>query len=325
MSKRKYRRKKPLSEEEKECRRQLAEERNKRIILERKRNIREIVIIITAFVLILAVIILSAVSDIFLILLLAAVIIFIFLFDKSGIRDFVFKHYPDSFPFAEKIKSHNPERAVLMELASTFSYYSLILILLEHKFSFVWTIIWLVCIITGFYYILTDGSEKYSLEKGAEFEDSAMFLFITPAFVFLQSIINIRINYVMILFTAVCCTAVTFIYAVSHKGNFSCVILVFIVSAICTSSGFLAVNKNLDFSEPREIILTVQDKDSFSGKSTSYYIYTQDWNNSGESIDIQVHRDIYYELENGDSVIIEIYKGSLGTEHYYYKEKASVN
>ena len=325
MSKRKHRRKKPISAEEKERRKQLAQKRNERIIFEKKRNIIEIVIIITAFVLILATIILSAVSDIFLIFLLTYIIIFIFMFDKSNIRDFVFRHYPENFPFAEKIKNHNPERAVLMEIASTFSYYVLILIILEHKFKFIWTIIWLICIIIGFYYILTDGSERYSLEKGAEFEDSTLFLFITPIWVLLETFQNIRMNYSIVLFTAICCLTITIIYAVSHKEKFSRVTLVFIVSAVCAFSGFLAINKNLDFTEPHELTLIVENKKHFSGKTSTYYIYTSDWKNPSELIDIQVNSDIYHELENGDKITIEIYNGSLGIEHYYYKEKASVN
>lgn len=325
MSKRKYRRKKPISPEEKERRKLLAQKRNERIMLERKRNIRETVIIVTAFVLILATIILSAVSDIFLIFLLIAIIIFIFMFDKSGIRDFVFRHYPENFPFAEKIKSHNPDRAVPMELASTFSYYALILMILEYKFEFIWTIIWLICIAIGFYHILTDGSERYSLEKGAEFEDSAMFVLITPVWVLLETFQNIRMNYSIVLFTAICCLTITVIYAVSHKGKFSRAILVFIVSAVCAFSGFLTVNKNLDFSEPQELTLTVEDKDCFYGKTSTYYIYTSDWKNPDELIDIQINSDVYHELENGDKVIIEVYNGSLGIEHYYCKEKASVN
>lgn len=325
MSKRKCRRKKPISAIEKERRKILAQKRKERKKLENRRCIKEFITVAVLCILILAVIILSAVSDIFLILLLLIIIIFIFICDKSGMRAFVFRQYPENFPFAENLKNHNSDRAIPMELASTFSYYALILIILEHKFSFIWTIIWLTCVIIGWYYILTDGSEKYSLEKRAEFENSTLFLLITPAWVLLENFRNIRMNYSILLFTAICCLTITNIYAVLHRGKFSRTTLIFIFSAVCAFSGFLAVNKNLDFSKPKEITVTIQNKDSFSGKNSSYYIYTSDWKNPDELIDIQVNYDTYHELESGNKVIIEIYNGSLGIEHYYYKEKASVN
>lgn len=325
MSKRKYRRKKPISAIEKERRKILAQKRKERKKLEKRRCIKEFITIAILCILILTVIILSAVSDIFLILLLAIIIIFIFICDKSGMRAFVFSHYPENFPFAENLKKYNSDRAVPMELASTFSYYALILIIFEHKLSFFWTIIWLVCITTGWYYILTDGDEKYALEKEAEFDDSTLFLLITPIWVLFETFRNIRMNYSIVLFTAICCLTITNIYAVLHRGKFSRAGLVFIFSAACAFSGFLAVNKNVDFSEPKELTVTMQNKDSFSGKNSSYYIFTSDWKNPDELIDIQVNYDTYHELENGDKVIIEIYNGSLGIEHYYYKEKASVN
>lgn len=325
MSKRNHRHKKTVSAIEKERRKILAQKRKERKKLEKRRCIKEFIAIAVLCILIFAVIILSAVSDIFLILLLAIIIIFIFICDKSGIRAFVFSNYPDSFPFAESLKKYNPDRALPMELASTLSYYALILIIFENKFSFIWTIIWLVCIITGWYYILTDSSEKYSLEKGAEFENSTLFILITPIWVLLENLRNVRINHNIVLFTVICCLIITFIYTVSHKGNFSRTSLVFIFSAVCAFSGFLSINKNFDFSQPKEITLVIQDKDISRGKSSSYYIYTSDWQNPDELIDIQVNYDIYNNLENGDKVTIEIYNGSLGIEHYHYKEKASVN
>lgn len=51
-------------------------------------------------------------------------------------------------------------------------------------------------------------------------------------------------------------------------------------------------------------------------------LWKSDWQSPDELIDIQVN---YNKLKNSNKVTIEIYNGSLGIEHYYYKEKASVS
>lgn len=169
-------------------------------------------------------------------------------------------------------------------------------------------------------------TDEYSLEKGAKYSGSVLFLLITPMILSVALIYNVRITKPFIIFTVVFTVIFNIIYAVHiHNGNkkYERLIYGIIVSVACASSGFLLINKNLDFSEPHQYKLTVEDKDYSSGRSTTYYIYTQDWKNPDKLLDIKVNRDKYYELEIGDSVIIETYNGTFGAEHYEYKEKVS--
>lgn len=324
MSKRKHRRKKQISDEEKERRRQLAEQRKERQKLEKKRMIAEFSAVILIGIIFLAIMILSAIfyEKLLLIFFITISAVAIFLFDESGIRSFLFRHYPDRFIFADYLKNHDTKRAVPMQLASTISWYMFMLMLFSSRSIF--SVIWLICIGVGLYYMLT--TEEYSLEKGAKYSCSVLFLLITPMLLSVALMYNVRITKPFIVFTAVFTVIFSIIYAVCvHNGNkiYTRLIYGIIVSVACTSSGFLLINKNLDFSEPHEYRLTVEDKDYSSGRTTTYYIYTQDWNNPSELIDIKVNRDKYYELEIGDSVIIETYNGTFGAEHYEYKEKAS--
>lgn len=323
---RKYKRKKQISLEEKERRRQLAEERKERQKLEKKRNIRDAIAITLGIILFFVILILSAIFNekLLLIFFIASAVILTLLLDQSGIRSFIFRWYPDRFLFADYLKKHDAERAVPMQLASTASWYMFMIMLLFSRRS-IFSVIWLICIGVGLYYMLTD--ERYSLEKGAKYECSMLYLLITPIYVLIMVIYNVRITMPFIAFTVVFIVVFNIVYAIgiNHGNqNYSRIFYGIIVSAMCASSGFLLINKNLDFSEPHEYRLTVEDKDYSSGRSTTYYIYTQDWDNPSELIDIKVNSDIYHELEIGDSVIIETHSGSLKAEHYNYKQKAPV-
>lgn len=323
MSKRKHRRKKQISAEEKERRRQLAEERKERQKREKKRLMAEVIVITLIIILFFTAIILSAIfkPELLLIFYIVASSIAILLFDQSGIRSFIFRWYPDNFIFADELKSHDKERSVPMQLAGTVNWTMFMLILLSGKRIF--AVIWLISIGVGLYYMLT--TEEYSLEKGAKYECSALYLLTTPSFLFFAGINNVRITVPFIAFTAIFIVIYNIMYAVMvNNGNrhYSRIIYGIIVSALCASSGFLTINSWLDFSEPHEYRLTVEDKDYSGGRYSAYYIYTEDWSNPTELIDIKVNSDIYRELEIGDSVIIETKSGSLGAEHYNYKEKA---
>ncbi|MDE7097645.1 MAG: PRA1 family protein [Ruminococcus sp.] len=325
MSKRKHRRKKQLSDEEKEHRRQLAEKRKERQKLEKKRMIAEFSAVTLTGIIFLAIMILSAIFNpkLLVIFLIAVAVIFILLLDQSGIRSFLFRWYPDKFVFAEELKEHDTKRSVPMQLASTISWYMFMLMLFSH--SSIFSVIWLICVGVGLYYMLTD--ERYSLEKGAKYECSLLYLLLTPIYVLIMVMYNVRITKPFIVFTAVFTVIFSLIYAVCiHNGNkiYTRLIYGIIVSVACASSGFLLINKNLDFSEPHQYRLTVEDKDYSSGRSSTYYIYTQDWKNPDKLLDIKVNRDKYYELEIGDSVIIEAYNGTFNAEHYEYIKKAPV-
>ena len=327
MSKRKHKRRKPISAEEKERRRQLAEERKERQKLEKKRLTIEVIVITLIIILFFGVLALSAIFSpkLLLIFFIVSAVILTLLLDQSGIRNLIFRWYPDRFLFADYLKNHDTERAVPMQLANTISWGMFMLIIFEIRYKYIWTIIWLICIGVGLYYMLT--TEEYSLEKGAKYECSVLFLLITPTFLLLAEIYNVRITIPFIAFTAVFTVIFSIIYAVQvYHGNqvFARIIYGIIVLSMCASSGFLLINKNLDFSEPKSYTLVIEDKDYSGGKNTTYYIYTQDWNNPDELIDIKVNSDTYHSLEIGDSVIIETHSGSLGMEHYEYKQKAPV-
>ncbi|MDE5569708.1 MAG: hypothetical protein K2J47_03580 [Ruminococcus sp.] len=327
MSRRKHKRRKPISAEEKERRRQLAKERKKRQKLEKKRNIRDAIAITLGIILFSVILILSAIFNekLLLIFFIASAVILTLLLDQSGIRSLIFRWYPDRFLFADYLKKHDTERAVPMQLANTISWCMFMLIIFEIRYKYIWTIIWLICIGVGLYYMLT--TEEYSLEKGAKYECSVLFLLITPTFLLLAVINNVRITIPFIAFTAVFTVIFSIIYAIHiYNGNqvFTRIIYGIIVLSMCASSGFLLINKNLDFSEPKNYTLVIEDKDYSGGKNTTYYIYTQDWNTPNELIDIKVNSDIYHSLEIGDSVIIETHSGSLKAEHYNYKQKAPV-
>lgn len=327
MSKRKHKRRKPISAEEKERRRQLAEERKKRHKLEKKRNIRDAIAITLGIILFSVISILSAIFNekLLLIFFIVSAVILTLLLDQSGIRSLIFSWYPDRFLFADYLKKYDTERAVLMQLANTISWCMFMLIIFEIRYKYIWTIIWLICIVVGLYYMLT--TEEYSLEKGAKYECSTLFLLVTPVFLLLAEIYNVRITVLFIAFTVIFTVILSIIYAVQvYHGNqvFARIIYGIIVLSMCASSGFLLINKNVDFNEPHKYSLTVEDKDYSGGKNTTYYIYTQDWNNPDELIDIKVNSDTYHSLEIGNSVIIETHRGSLGMEYYEYEQKAPV-
>lgn len=327
MSKRKHGKKKRITADEKERRQQLAEKRKERKRLEKKRLAVEVIAVMLIIILFFGLLALSAIFSPLLLLIfyIAVSAAAILLLDQSGIRSCLFCWYPDRFPFADYLKKHDKGRAVPMQLASTISWCMFMLIIFEIGHKYIWTIIWLICIGVGLYYMLM--TEEYSLEKGAKYECSAMFLLITPVYLLLQAVRNVRITALFIAFTVIFTVIFSIIYAVQvYHGNqiFSRIIYGIIVSAMCASSGFLLINKNIDFSEPHGYSLTVEDKDYSGGKSTTYYIYTHDWNNPDELIDIRVNSNTYHSLEIGDSVIIETHSGSLGMEHYEYIEKAPV-
>ncbi|MCM1133381.1 MAG: hypothetical protein NC340_07905 [Ruminococcus flavefaciens] len=321
MSKRKHGHRKKLTAEEKERRRQLAENRKERQKREKEQMILKFTAVAIIGIIFLAVIILSVIfkPELLLIFFIVISALAIILFDQSGIRDFLFRWYPDSFIFADDLKSHDPARAVPMQMASTIGWAMFMLMLFIHNRIF--AIIWLICVGVGLYYMFT--REEYSYD--GEYEGSVLFILITPMFLFLRELYNVRITPAFIAFTVIFTVVYSIAYAVRvHNGNHSYkrIILGIITVVLCSSTSFLLINRAFDFSEPHEYRLTVEDKDCFSGKSTTYYIYTQDWRNPSELIDIRVDYDIYPLLEKGDAVIIEAYSGSLGMEYYEYKEKA---
>lgn len=324
MSKRKHRRKKQISADEKERRQQLAKKRKERQKREKQQMIAEATIITIIGIIFLTVIILSVIFNPKLLLIFFIIIsaLAIILFDQSGIRSFLFRWYPDSFIFADELKSHDTDRALPMQLASTTGWAMFMLMLFIHNRIF--SVIWLICVVVGLYYMFI--REEYSLDDG-EYNGSVLFILITPMFLFLREIANIRITSAFIAFTVIFTVVYSIAYAFRvHNGNqsYKRIIWGIIIVAFCSSTGFMLINRNINFAEPHEYRLTIEDKDYSGGKSTTYYIYTQDWNNPSELINIAVDSDTYHSLEIGDRVIIETYSGSLGMEHYEYKKKAPV-
>lgn len=325
MSKRKHGNVRKITPEEKERRRKLAEKRKERQKLEKRKLTAELITVIFIGIIFLGIIILSAIfrPEILLIFFIVISVIAIIIFDQSGLRGLIFMKYPDNFIFSDFLKSQDPERSVPMQIAGTLNWITFILLIIGVKYEYIWALIWLLSIGVGLYYMLT--TDSYSLEKGAKYECSAMFLLVTPSFLLMALISNVRIKPYFIAFVIIFVVIYNIIYAVRvNQGNqkYSRIIYGIIVTVFCASSGLLAVNKYIDFSEPKSLILEIKDKESYTGKNSTYYIYVQDWSNPAELIDIKVSSDTYHSLETGDRAVIEVYSGSLSMEYYEYKEKA---
>ncbi len=319
--KRRYRRKKLIPEEERERRRILAEERKERKKREKWRIVAEAtaitLIIIIFFTLFITFAILS--EKLFLTFLKVASVITIILFDESGIRSYIFRKYPDNFIFAEKLKGHDANRATMMQIASTVNWLMFDIMLFSE--SRIYPVIWLISVIVGIYYMFT--REEYSLEKGAKYEGTAIFLIITPSFVLWKLLYNVRITRGYIVFIGIFTVVSVIIYGIIvDNGNrrYTRIIYGIIVLALVSSSGFMVINKYIDFSEPQEHEVVIEEKDYTSGRSRSYYIYVEDWTNPNRQIDVHIDYDTYHELEEGDEVTVVSYKGALGAEHYTYKK-----
>ena len=254
-------------------------------------------------------------EEIFLIYFLILAVIFVTLCDKSGIRSFLFQHYPDSFPWADTLKAEYPERSFSMELAGTLSGYLVILMLTVQKLSVIWSVLWIICMGIGFYHILFH-HHQYHFDDRSSGTFSVMFLF-TPLLFFLSpDFHNHRWTKLFIILLA---------------GGF---LLMMILMLICNNSlnifpallfgffvytGFCMINQYFDFSEPVNYACTVEDKTYHSGKSSSYDIAVTDWKNPDDTVDIEVVRNQYDALEIGDTVTVAVCQGALHMEHYQLK------
>ncbi|MGN1481567.1 hypothetical protein [Porcipelethomonas sp.] len=329
--KRKYKRKKALSAKEQARRRILREKRKER----KKRENRffwvqiwgGIGLVAVAFVLLIIFCIVSAKTDTNAVgvYIVAADILFISFNDKSGIRSFVFRRYPDNFIFAEYLKSCDKKRAFPMEIANTVGCYSSVLSLIWHKLSAFWTVIWIICIIVGFYYIITDTDFKYTFNKTSDYMDSSLFLMFTPLYMGLFHLENIDFNKKIAVFTIAICAVITglfLLFSSSYNEKTSLIFDTMLFSALCGAAVFLSVNQNMDFSQPQVHTTEIADKNYVSGKYSSYGISFTDWNDSQAMINIHIDSVSYNQLEIGDSVVIEEYKGALGMKYYKFIGKA---
>lgn len=107
------------------------------------------------------------------------IIAFAVITDRSGLRKIIFRYYPENFLFGNYLKKSYPQRAFLMELSRTASYFSLSLIILCKRLSVLWTIINIICVLIGYVFVLTDRDDKYTFNKSSDFSDTTIFLIIT--------------------------------------------------------------------------------------------------------------------------------------------------
>ncbi len=104
-----------------------------------------------------------------------------------------------------------------------------------------------------------------------------------------------------------------------HYGILS--LSIFTITAAFCMMILLNINYAFDFSKPERETAVIVDaekeyKRSYRRHSISYMRYEFTVLVNGEEIDISVSSKQYYELSVGDSVIINKYKGALGS-HYY--------
>lgn len=183
--KKKHKRKRSLSEEEKKRKTELYNERVKRKKREKRVFYLEILLVIVLVLsLILVAFILGFQVGSYAVKIYIAIILIIFalLSDRSGIRSILFSKCPDRFPFSGFLKSDTQNRSFLMELARTCFYISTALFLAQMLFCKIWSVIMIISIAIGFFYVVTDTDNRYTFDKFSKCSDTTMFLIIGPLF-----------------------------------------------------------------------------------------------------------------------------------------------
>lgn len=183
--KKKHRKKRPLSEEEKKRRTELRDERVRRKKHKKRISYLEILVaFLLALTLIFVAFILGFQVGSYTVKIYIAVVLIIFalLSDRSGIRTFLFRKYPDKFLFSNFLKKETPNRSFFMELARTFFYISFALFLSEAPFCKIWVLIMMITIAIGFFYVITDIDNCYTFDKFSKGSDTTMFLLVSGLF-----------------------------------------------------------------------------------------------------------------------------------------------
>ncbi len=327
MSKRskKYKMKKPLTEAERERRKKLREQRNERQRLtdinSRKRFWRcfFLIAVIVAIGVFTAAAEIKYESNSFIIYLMILFSCGIICCDNSGIRTTVFSRLPDRIPFAEELKRKNKGQCRAVELCKTLSYFSLLFYPFQPT---ILAAVWLICEIVAFIYLIFDKDTGIRPPETPENGLSAAgdIIIITSGIMLLLQMDNIftngRLWTFIVIFTIG--AAVLFLLFGSWQNSKDDVILFILGAAAFAFSGFCAVNKDFDFSEPKKYTAVIENKYYTSGKVSHHTIYVKDWNGSDDTVSIDVYSGDYRELEVGDTVTVYEYSGALGMSYYDY-------
>lgn len=262
--------------------------------------------------------------------LLCGWVLAIFIFDSSGIRSFVFRHYPDRLPLAELLKSDDTPNRRMIELCRTVSFLAVWAMLFVRQLQYVWTLVWILSMLTAFGYILFDEKTVLLRESRARKDDltsaSVILLFTSPVlflFLYRNTFFTPGIGVFVLAFTAV----VTGLYLVVAARKISGVRLgelgVFVIGAAAFAfMGVVQVNRAFDFSEPATYTVAVEDMYFYVGKNSSYTIYVENWTGEDGTVSVDVSSNVYHTIAVGDEVIISEHSGALGIRYYVYSGKA---
>lgn len=325
----KFKMKKPLTEAERERRRILREHREERKIAERKASRRKFLgylsialVIIGGFALSVAI---DAAhdTDILLYFIFVGAVILIILCDNSGFRSALFNRLPDKFPFAEVLKRENVGQCRALEICKTVSYSAILLYIYANRFAPLLVIIWMICELTSFACLIFDSDTSIRPAATPENGLSAAgdIIVITSFAMLMFTMDNIFANSTLWTFTAIFTVVVTVLYLVcsndrqDSKANIICIAL---AAGLFAFSSFCAVNRDLDFSEPKKYTAVIEDMNHTSGKTSRHTLYVKDWHGSEDTVSVEVSSDDYRVLNIGDTVTVYEYNGALGMSYYDY-------
>lgn len=324
----KFKMKKPLTVKEQARRQALREKRAQRKRLEKKAFRRNVLVFTLLFIGAAAVFVALAVYDdmLFLYALGIVFLIGILLCDNGGLRSTLFSRYPESFPFADKLKRPDNGQCMAVELSKTIGYYSVLFYIFIAELRVVFAALWLICCAVALLHLIFDEETAIRPENQRGLSTAGDLVLLTSLIMTATSIENFTSIGRLLILTGIFTAVTTVLYLVftrtwhEHKDH----IFVFILSAAVFSfAGFFIVNKEFDFSEPQLYELTVIDKQKYSGRnSRSYDLYVADWNNSGDTVGIDVGFETYESHEVGDEIIVEVHSGALGIEYYRYEGSA---
>lgn len=331
MSKRykKFKMKKPLTEAERERRRILREQREERKIAERKASRRKFLSCLSIALVIIGCFILSVVidnnydTDFILYFIFVGAVILIILCDNSGFRSTLFSRLPDKFSFAEVLKRKNVGQCRTQETCKTVSYFAILLYIYANRFAPLLVIIWIICELTAFAYLIFDRDTSIRPAATPENGLSAAgdIIVITSLAMLMFTMDNIFTNSTLWTFTAIFTVVVTVLYLVcsnDRQDSIANIICIALAAGLFAFSGFCAVNRDLDFSEPKKHTAVIEDMNHTSGKNSHYTLYVKDWHGSEDTVSVEVSSDDYRVLNIGDTVTVYEYNGALGMNYYDY-------
>ena len=240
--------------------------------------------------------------------------IYVTLKDKSGIRNFLFRNYPDTFPWADSLKAQDSRKIFSMELATTLRGYVFILLFADLKPAFLWSVIWIICMGIGFYYAIFD----YEIYRLDEKNSSMIALIISPVLLafFTGVMNNVRWSKMIIIFQLIGFILMLILAMIRSQADLTNSFLTAFFFGCFLCTGFFLINQNFDFSEPVTHACIVVKKEYHSGKYAYHDINITDWNDSDDVVTVKISKTQYDAVKIGDTVNITVYPGALHAEHY---------